>query len=128
MNEQTPRRRTSPVIRSLAALGLIVAFLAVAAYVRPRDTTADPMSARELRSIRAPIQKTSGTSLGWLESPEYRVQIFATDDGPRYDVYDAEGVLVAAGLTAEELHQIDPTLDPTNSVGTPLGLVTDDDL
>lgn len=127
MDEHTPRRRTDPIIRSLAALGLIVTFIAVASYVRPQDSTADPMSPRELRTIRAPQAKTEGASLGWLESPEFRVEMLATDMGPRYDVYDAEGVLIAPGLNADELYQLDPSLDPTNAISTPMGLVTDDD-
>lgn len=81
---------------------------------------------------KIPITPSQGqdgaTSIGWLESPEYRVEIFATAAGPRYDVYDASGVLVARRAEREDLYRIDPALDPAGTMGTPIGLVTDGDL
>ena len=123
------RPRFNPVIRSLAALGLVVAFLAAASYFRPPDSSAIPMGpTRAIPSETDAGQGARGSSIGWLESPDYRVQVFATEHGPRYDVYDASGRLIGGSLEADELYAIDPLLDPDNMLTTPMGLVVDEDL
>lgn len=116
----TPRRRTNPIVRTLAAAGLILAFVLLASYIRPSDTTADPT----LRSV----PDDGAASLGWLESADYRVEIFLTSEGTRYDVYDAIGDPIVFRATREEMYRIDPALDPDAMVGqSPIGIVTDDD-
>lgn len=125
MSDEQTKAVPSPVIRSLAVLGLLVAFLVVASFVRPADTTANLVPAQPPR-IDEP-DDLDATPMGWFESIEYSVEIFATPEGPRYDVYGIEGNIVARKATPEELRSIDPMLDPESMLGTGMGLVTDDD-
>ncbi len=120
------RSRVRPLARTLVAIGLMLAFVVLTSYIRPSDTTAQPGAA--IPPADTPPADTPATSVGWLHSADYLVEILLTEHGTRYDVYDAYGDPIMRRATREEMYHIDPVLDPDSMLGqTPMGLVTDDD-
>ncbi len=94
----------------------------------------------EPRQGRATLQTTPTADppepaipLGTLEGRDYGVRIEVTQDGPRYTVVDAQGVVVADRLPLETLAQRYPLLAPAdlwaNEEGKTLGplMVVPDD-
>lgn len=110
------RKHALPIL--MAAAGAVVLFVSI----EPRQGQATSIQEPEMPSI----------SLGTLEGRDYGVRIEVTDEGTRYTVVDAQGVVVAERLPLETLAEQYPMLAPHelwadeqgNSLG-PLMMVPD---
>jgi hypothetical protein len=91
-------RRHIHTRRVLAAVGLGV--IVVAASYKPAPAPS---------SAAIPIAEAA--SLGWIAGPAFRIQIFATRDGTRYDVHDASGRRIAESVTQSELAERFPGIN-----------------
>ncbi|MCC6909632.1 MAG: hypothetical protein IT430_16970 [Phycisphaerales bacterium] len=80
--------------RLLAIFGLSLAFVAMASILSPRTSSAGS----------AGVSSPEGPAvLGRLIGREHEIVVSAGDAGPRYSVYDANGMLLAERLTIEQL-------------------------
>lgn len=128
-----PDRVPVPLARTLVAFGFLIAFFAVAAVIHPGSSTARPTTIPEYPLENPGVDTESATetvTLGTLESNQFRIEILAGSDEPRYNVYDSLGNTIALSVTEDELYRIDPLLDITNMNGesAPALMLLEDDL
>lgn len=126
-------RVPQPVVRSLAALGAVVAFLSVASLISPLSSTARPSGGASqagggggggVGAAEPSAGDESRVLLLMLTSPRYEVRVFdAGGDEPECDVYDADGNEVALAVPAPELYRVDPMLDFESLMSTAIGEV-----
>ena len=93
--------------RLIAAAALLGAFLVMASIFSPTESPAGlPETTPD--QTATPVDPHQGLlSFGTLETDRYRVEIYGTNDGPRYSVYDATGgselgILLTADQVAEQ--------------------------
>ena len=100
-------RFASTVQRLIVGLVLAIAFLFMASVFVPGSSRAQFKGDEGKNASRAysAAAHQGLASLGELESPQYRVKIFATVNGPRYNVFDSDGVEVGTLLTSAEVAQ-----------------------
>ncbi len=105
VDNQPMPRLASTVQRLIVALVMVIAFLFMASVFVPGSSRAqfegDEGEADSRTNSAAALQGL--LSLGELESPQYRVKVFATTSGPRYNVFDSDGVEVGTLLTSAEM-------------------------
>src|SRR5262249_9688751 len=89
--------RMPPFPRSVGWRGqlLLVGFAAAAAAIAAWNGPG--------RAGAAPIQAAPALSLGTLVGRDARVTVLATPQGARYDVRSADGTVIAARATADEV-------------------------
>ena len=116
--------------RVLTAVVLVIAFLVMASVFAPDRTRAghhgDKTDATPSATSSDPHSHLM--SLGTLESGRYRVDIYATADGPRYTVHDAaDGSELGVLLTAEQVAEwfTDLQLPSTDFSASPTLMFTD---
>lgn len=99
-----------------------LSILMVAAGALVLFVTVEP---RRGQATLQPAPSEPAVPLGTLEGRDYGVRIEVTQDGPRYTVVDAQGVVVAERLPLETLAQQYPLLTPAdlwaNESGVPMG-------
>ncbi len=98
--------RLAPTVeRLLVGVVLVIAFLFMASVFVPGSSRAQFKGDEgEAGSRTYSATALEGLlSLGELESPQYRVKIFATTNGPRYNVFDSDGVEVGTLLTSKQV-------------------------
>ena len=97
----------------VATVALLAAFLVMASIFAPDQLTAGP--------VPVPSQRYSSefrenmSLLGEIESNEYRVEFYATANGPLYTVYDKNGVELAELLTPRQIADRFPSLPLTDA-------------
>ncbi len=104
--DNEPMTRFAPTVqRLLVGMTLLIAFLFMASVLVPGSSTAKfEGDDREIASRAYSAAALEGLlSLGELESPQYRLKVFATTRGPRYNVFDSDGVEVGTLLTSAEV-------------------------
>ena len=95
--------------RSVAIAGLGVAFLVMASVFAPDRTRAGDAQSTPYGPSTDPHEGLA--ALGSLEDDGYRVHIYATDDGPRYSIYDiSTGRELGVLLKAEQVEELFPDL------------------
>lgn len=116
-------RDAKPVLlRVGTALAVAVGFLWVTSQVDPEPTTAGYE-----RSPRTELSKSEiPASLGTFEGREHTLRAIATPDGPRYTVTDAGGVVLADGLTEQQVYERFPELKLETMTAGPLMLAPQD--
>lgn len=90
------RKHALPIL--MATAGAVVLFVSI----KPRQGQATGMQEPQPPAIK----------LGTLEGRDFGVRIEVTEDGPRYTVVDAQGVVVAERLPLETLAEQFPLLAP----------------
>ncbi len=103
-----PMPRLAPTVeRLLVGVVLVIAFLFMASVFMPGSSRAQfEGDEGEVDSRAYSSAALEGLlSLGELEHRQYRVKVFATTGGPRYNVFDRDGVEVGTLLTSEQVAQ-----------------------
>ena len=105
-----PTFNLPPVVqRVLSAAVLGIVFVLTASVIVPDWTRADDGT---LPSEDATSARSELPMLGSLESTRYRIDIFGSDDEPRYTVVDrGSGRVLGTLLTAQEMAYEFPDLD-----------------
>lgn len=104
--------------RLIAALCFGFAFVVAASVIVPGGSHAEddhnPLGAHvdEASShAHAPKEEHGLPSLGSIEDNTYRIEVFATEDGPRYTIIELEtGHTEAELMSEEQVHQYYPDL------------------
>lgn len=100
-------RLASTVQRLLVAMVLAIGFLFMASVFVPGSSRAQ-FEGDEGEAVSRAYSATAIEgllSLGALEHRQYRVKIFATTNGPRYNVFDSDGIEVGTLLTSKQVAQ-----------------------
>ena len=104
--DNEPMPRLAPTVeRLLVGLVLAIAFLFMASVFVPGSSRAQFVGeeGEAASGAYSAVAHEGLLSLGELESPQYRVKVFATTSGPRYNVFDSHGVELGTLLTSEEV-------------------------
>lgn len=100
-------RLAPSVERLLVALVLSMAFLFMASIFVPGSSRAQFVGdeGKAGSGAYSTVAHEGLLSLGELESPQYRVKVYATTSGPRYSVLDSDGNELGTLLTSEQVAQ-----------------------
>lgn len=110
---------TGPGAPQAAGIPQLIPFAAPSVQPLPTDPSLAPALAPGLATVPS-------RSLGQLSAARYTVTVDATAQGPRFTVRDADGVILAAQLTADELGSRYPALAPQTTItSSPLMLLPD---
>ena len=119
-SSHNPTRSRRQLLRVLAVVGGLVAFVGIATLVNPTSSLAKAVrnaSGFALANGKAGSTVTTAdgadtrASLGSLVGPEFRVSIFAASDHATYSVTNAAGQAVAVDVSGEDVYKSVPELD-----------------
>ena len=121
-DKQTMKRAALLTQRLVVILAFGAAFVVMASIFVPGRTRAGDESdaARWPHRFNSTDPHEGLLALGTLENGRHRVQIYATESGPRYSIYDAgNGEELGVLMTAEKVAKLFPELPlPSMDFGT----------
>jgi len=127
-NHGSKRVRMAKLTRYAGYGAAWVLFITVARLIVPQSSQAaeGPGDFAPARAVGAAATGRGGFDVGTLVGREYLVRVTATESGPRYAVWSADGTLLHENLDARALAESFPMLDLGTKQADPTRLMSAD--